>query len=115
MLQERFIRPVRLPGDAIPLIVLIRNEPGDVAHRLTIRLALCLQLSLEIVGARAQHRIRGNIRVFFGEQLRQSLLNAGPCRLVASIWSLLRLSGAYAKQYGNGGRGHPDHHRRPCL
>ena len=45
MQKKRFVGSIRPPSHAIPLIVLIRKEPCDIADRLAIALPLCLQLS----------------------------------------------------------------------
>ena len=82
MQKKRFVGPIRLPSYAIPLTVLIRNEPCDIADRLEIALPLCLKLSLQIVGASGERRVDGNIRVPFREQLCESLLNTSSCRLL---------------------------------
>lgn len=81
MQKKRFVGLIRLPSYAIPLTVLIRNEPCDIADRLAIALPLCLKLSLQIVGASGERRVGGNIRVPFREQLCESLLNTSSCRL----------------------------------
>src|SRR6516164_10435244 len=82
MQKKRFVGPIRLPSYAIPLTVLIRNEPCDIADRLEIALPLCLKLGLQIVGASGERRVGGNIRVPFREQLCESLLNTSSCRLL---------------------------------
>jgi hypothetical protein len=82
MQKKRFVGPIRLPSYTIPLTVLIRNEPCDIADRLAIALPLFLRLSLQIVGASGERYVRGDIRVLFREQLGESLLNTSSCRLL---------------------------------
>ena len=82
MQKKRYVGAVWPPGYAIPLIVLIRSQPCDIADRLAIALPLCLKLSLQIVGASGERRVGGNIRVPFREQLCESLLNTSSCRLL---------------------------------
>ena len=113
MQKKRFVGSIRLPSYAIPLTVLIRNEPCDIADRLAIALPLCLKLSLQIVGASAKRRVGGNIRMLFGEQFCEPLLNTRSRRLFTQIWSVLSLRGTHAKQCGDGRRGHPGHYRHP--
>ena len=79
MQKKRFVGPIRLPSYGIPLTVLIRNEPCDIADRLAIALPLCLKFSLQIVGASGECRVRGDIRVLFREELREPLLNTSSC------------------------------------
>jgi hypothetical protein len=44
--KKRFVGAIRPPSYAIPLIVLIRNQPCNIGDRLAIAFPLCLQLSL---------------------------------------------------------------------
>ena len=46
MHKKRFVGAIRPPSYAIPLIVLIRNEPCNIGDRLAIAFPLCFQLSL---------------------------------------------------------------------
>ena len=46
MHKKRFVGAIRPPCYAIPLIVLIRNEPCNIGDRLAIAFPLCFQLSL---------------------------------------------------------------------
>src|SRR5262249_52689780 len=115
MQKKRFVGPITLPSYAIPLTVLIRNEPCNIADRLPKALPLCLKLSLQIVGASGERRIGGNIRVPFREQLCESLLNTSSCRLFTEIWSVLSLRGTHAEQCGDGRRSHLGHTVTPQV
>jgi hypothetical protein len=115
MLEKRFVRAIRPPSYAIPLIVLIRNEPCDIADRLAIIFSLCLKLSLQITGASGKLRVRGDIRVLLRDQFRESLLNTSSCRPLTRRWSVLSLCGTHAEQSGDGRRGYPCHYRRPYV